>query len=96
LISDFENYVDGYVPQEAYVPQRLWEGMHMSERKYSVSEINELRRVVENMYLFGTYNLVSGGTMSRSFSESEKNIAVEQQVRTHMLAGHTADDLRKG
>lgn len=63
----------------------------MSERKYSVREIASLRSAVENKYLYGSY---TGGTgMSRTYMASEKENAVEQRVRTHMLAGHTAEDL---
>ena len=32
--------------------------------------------------------------MSRSFQEDEMTKVVEEQVRTHMAAGHTAKDLR--
>lgn len=62
-------------------------------RSYSVHEINELRRVVENKYLYGTYGLKLGCGMSRTYKEDEKTACVEEMVRTHMLAGHTAEDL---
>lgn len=65
----------------------------MSERKYSVAELDDLRQTVENKYLFGTYSLSRSGS-SRSYREDEKVKAVEEMVRTHMLAGHTAEDLR--
>lgn len=67
----------------------------MSDRKYSVHELDDLRQVMENKYLYGSYspNFVNGG-MSRSFREEEKAAVVEQMVRTAMLAGHTADDYR--
>ena len=61
------------------------------DRAYTVSEIDALRRVVENKWLYGLYRPRTG--TSRSYSSSEKELAVEQRVRTHMLAGHTADDL---
>lgn len=68
----------------------------MTERKYSVREIDDLRAVVERKYLWGSYAYVApaGGGMSRTYRAEEKTVEVEQQVRTHMLAGHTADDLR--
>jgi len=67
----------------------------MNERKYSVSEINELRRAVEYKWLFGSYtpHFNEGGSCSRSYHEEEKTKAVEEIVRTHMIAGHTAEDL---
>lgn len=66
----------------------------MSERKYSVSELDALRRVVETKWLFGVYHQNNiRNHMSRCYKEEEKAKAVEQMVRTHMLAGHTAEDL---
>lgn len=66
----------------------------MGERAYTVSEINDLRQVVETKWLWGSYNLSQhSGGMSRSFNENERAKAVEEMVRTHMLAGHTAADL---
>lgn len=65
----------------------------MSERKYSVSELDALRSAVSNKWLFGNYNISTNGQISRSYREEEKTKVVEEIVRTHMLAGHTADDL---
>lgn len=66
------------------------------ERAYTVSELNALRRIIENKWLFGTYDFNSvGNRWSRSYYENEKASCVEKLVRTHMLAGHTADDLIK-
>lgn len=71
----------------------------MSERAYTVREVDELRRAIENKWLYGSYRspaeyLEEGGiVMSCSYSEKDKSVAVEQMVRTHMLAGHTACDL---
>lgn len=64
------------------------------ERKYSVHEIDDLRQVVENKYLFGVYRGPSGSCSSRCYREPEKTTVVEEQVRTWMLAGVTAEDLR--
>lgn len=67
----------------------------MSERRYSVSELDELRAAVESKYLWGSYMPdFCTNRMSRQYKEDEKNVAVEQMVRTHMIAGHTAEDLR--
>ena len=65
----------------------------MSEKKYSVSELDPLRRAVENKWLWGSYRMPTHAGFSRSYSENDRVIAVEEKVRTHMLAGHTADDL---
>ena len=64
------------------------------ERKYSVSELDALRRLMENKYLYGAYNpqFSGNGSMSRSYREDEKAKVVEEMVRTAMLAGHTAED----
>lgn len=63
-------------------------------KEYSVQELEALRRAVENKYLYGSYSPAHGsGMMSRSYKEAEKAIVVEEQVRTHMMAGHTAKDL---
>ncbi len=64
----------------------------MSERSYTVGELDELRRAVENKWLYGSYCRPHSGC-SRSFREDEKTKCVEQIVRTHMIAGHTAADL---
>lgn len=66
----------------------------MIERAYTVSEIDALRRAIENKWLFGTYAPnFARGMMSHSYNEVDKVVSVEELVRTHMLAGHTADDL---
>ena len=66
----------------------------MTKKKYSVAEIDDLRNVCENIYVWGTPVLSSQGGMSRSFQESDKIIAVEEMCRTYMTAGITANDLR--
>jgi hypothetical protein len=79
----------------------------MSERKYSVSEIDALRQAVRNKYIWGSYrgsqalmSVMKDGAcysdssmMSRAFNETEMIGSTEEMVRTHMLAGHTAEDL---
>lgn len=66
----------------------------MAERAYTVRELDSLRKVVENKWLFGAYVPQPGrGGSFRSYYENEKVKAVEEMVRTHMLAGHTAEDL---
>jgi hypothetical protein len=61
-------------------------------RRYTVQEIDALRNVVENKYLNGTYRFPLGYSVA-TYNEQDKEHAVEQRVRTHMLAGHTARDL---
>jgi len=73
-----------------------------TERSYTVREIDELRQAVETRWLFGTtvMNLAIRRRLlehragsSRSFMPGEKEMAVEERVRTHMLAGHIAKDI---
>lgn len=66
----------------------------MDEKRYTAAEVSELRRAVENKYLYGRY----GGPLgthgrSRAYRESDMVAAVEEMVRTHMMAGHVAADL---
>lgn len=63
------------------------------DRKYSVLELDHLRQVVRSKFLFGSYRLPNGGGSSRSYREDEMVRTVEEEVRTHMMAGHTAEDL---
>lgn len=63
-------------------------------RKYSVHEINELRQCLEHKYLFGWYFPPRGvGGVSKSYNENTMAAVVESRLQTHMLAGHTAEDL---
>lgn len=68
----------------------------MSE-KYTVEEIDDLRRLCSDMYLFGSYrpkHEPGKSFSSRACREDEKATVVEQQVRTFMLAGIRADDVK--
>lgn len=66
----------------------------MNDKSYTVQELDALRRAVEARWLFGTCAPPgSGWRMSRQYQGAEKDKAVEELVRTHMLAGHTAQDL---
>lgn len=67
--------------------------MTVTDKSYTVNEVDALRKAIENKYLFGSYTSSQQGGCSRSYSEVEKSQAVEQMVRTAMLAGHSADDL---
>jgi len=64
-------------------------------RAYTVAEIDALRQLCESKYLFGTFFPKSIGFCSRSFRESDKILAVEEMVRTYMLAGITANDIQQ-
>lgn len=68
----------------------------MTERAYTVPEIDALRQVCERKYLWGSYDLAPNGRCSRSYMEQDMVVAVEQMVRTFMLAGKTAQDLVDG
>lgn len=65
----------------------------MTERSYTVHEVDALRRAMDNKYLYGSYSPTQQSGFSRSYSEVEKAQVVEEMVRTAMLAGHMADDL---
>lgn len=67
------------------------------KREYSVEETNDLRKALENKYLFGFYSdeKCNQSMSSRAYLQAEKDKEVEDRLRTHMLAGHTAEDLIK-
>lgn len=66
----------------------------MIERSYTVQEIDALRRACWNKYLWGFYReSTSDDGPSRSYNESKAAKIIEEQVRTWMLAGKTANDL---
>ena len=65
-------------------------------KKYSVAEIDDLRVVCGLRYIWGTSEPShSGMTTSRQYSEIDKIKAVEETVRTYMIAGIKADEIRK-
>lgn len=75
------------------------------ERSYTVKEIDDLRKACKNKWLWGYYNgprcvetFDSNGNIiklnpSCSYNQQDLDKGVEELVRTHMLAGHTAQDL---
>lgn len=80
----------------------------VASRKYTAREVDELRSVCETKWLYGTTyweyptdtaSIDSDGIffantrMSRAYREEEKVKAVEELVRTYMLAGITAKDI---
>jgi hypothetical protein len=66
----------------------------VTERAYTVAELDALREAVERKWLFGIYShSISGISCSRCYNEVEKTQCVEAIVRTHMIAGQTAEDL---
>lgn len=66
----------------------------MKERKYSVAEIDALRSVCRSRCLFGTsYTGPGDACTSWSYDARELAARVEESVRTHMMAGHTAEDI---
>ena len=67
----------------------------MTERAYTVSEIDALRNAVKERYMFGTTYVPPGhtGRGGLTYRENEMMMAVEQQTRTFMLAGITAEDI---
>lgn len=66
----------------------------MSDRKYSVAEIDALRKACEMHWMWGTTYIKPGvGSMGRSYNPIEKEAGVEQLVRTYMIAGITAEQM---
>ncbi len=68
----------------------------MSERTYSVAEIDRMRAAIEHRWLFGSRisNMKPGvGMSSCSYNEAEKTESVEAMLRTYMLAGTEPGDL---
>lgn len=61
-------------------------------RSYTVRELDDLRAACESRWLFGT-SVLTEQRGSRHYRAGEKEKAVEEMVRTHMLAGHVAQDL---
>lgn len=67
----------------------------MNDRKYSVKEIDAMRMLIENKFLYGSYrpDFKPGITYSsRSYKADEGAAVVEQELRTAMLAGLGPDD----
>lgn len=65
----------------------------MSEHKYSLAEIDQMRRAVEHEWLFGRGRSQSG--MSRTFGPGELETAVEQRLRTYMQNGTDPAELQQ-
>lgn len=63
-----------------------------TQRSYTVKEIDELRSVVQSKYISGHYNTIFYAT-TEYFNANDTKI-IEELVRTWMLAGKTAEDLR--
>lgn len=66
----------------------------MTERSYTVKEIDALRGCCWSRFRtpFGYAGLRGDGSY-RGPRGHEDRAAIEEMVRTHMLAGHTAEDL---
>ena len=60
-------------------------------RRYTAAELDDLRRVVEKKWEYGTYRNTGG--LGRTYRAEEKTACVEELTRTRMLAGHAAADL---
>jgi hypothetical protein len=59
------------------------------ERAYTVREIDDLRKVIYMRLTYGTSYIPNGASGTCAKQED-----VEAVLRTHMIAGHTAQDLR--
>jgi hypothetical protein len=65
----------------------------MLERSYTVSEVDALRTALEKRFLFGSCAPNHKGRSSLSYTEEEMAEVVEHRLRTHMIAGHVAQNL---
>ena len=67
----------------------------MTDRAYTVKEVHALRKVVEGKIIFGRYVGEWTTTRFQGYGSDDncKELLVERQVVTWMLAGLTADDL---
>lgn len=66
----------------------------MTERKYSVSEIDELRKACLERAKYGTTHYPTQDSCA-SWHGDEPERRAEDQLRTYMLAGVTADEIRE-
>lgn len=64
----------------------------MTERRYTVAEINRMRSIISNRWGAGGGQLVSG-SFGAPYDPSEKIMAVEAVLQTYMLAGISPEDL---
>ena len=69
----------------------------MSDRAYTVREIDELRNACDTLWMWGPegFKFREGMRVGRSYKLDEKTKCVEEMVRTYMTAGVTADDMWK-
>lgn len=66
------------------------------ERAYTVREIDDLRSVLKDRFIWGTsFRPYDGRRTGVSYSPDDLLKTVEEQIRTYMTAGITADDIRK-
>lgn len=70
----------------------------MTDRKYTVSEIDALRECCRHKWIWGAYFYTpvskSGGRTSRPYQQQDLDRGVEEMVRTFMIAGITIEDIR--
>ena len=70
----------------------------MGERKYTLSEIDRMRSAIETKFLFGYWpheisDMPNTGFTGRPYQANEKVIAVEEMLRTHMIAGTDPNEM---
>ena len=63
-------------------------------RAYTIEEIDDLREVLRDRIVWGTCCREAIAGSSGSYRRDEMERTAEDQLRTAMLAGHTADDFR--
>lgn len=65
------------------------------QRRYTLTEIDQMRRAVETKWLFGLWPHEMTGSQytGRTYCESEKAAGVEEMLRTYMAAGMGPEDM---
>jgi len=78
----------------SFVPNAWGQDEAKSVKQYTVKEIDELRRVCRDRFLFGTsYWNKRGNRISRASREVDGERIVEERVRTYILVGITAKEI---
>lgn len=65
------------------------------ERAYMLKEIDDLRQLCRDKWTYGSFFPdFASGQIGRTWYGSERDIGTEELVRTYMLAGITAEQIR--
>ena len=64
-------------------------------RGYTLSEIDDLRELCRMKVIWGDFVPTNRNRTSASYREADVVVQAEEMLRTYMMAGITADDIRK-